>query len=192
MDPIVWLLTTIDPVLITPFRFFTDPMTGWWVGIGALAFWSVLLGELTMAIVFRINRSAVAENMDETAYYHEQSMKAKQAGDETAYKGINKLANEAYGKSFFLMIAMGMAALWPAFFAAAWLDMRFGDIVFTLPKWAGGLELNFLAPFILCYVGMRAAYSRIKRAIGNRGNQTPSRFMETAGDDDVAAPASGV
>jgi hypothetical protein len=191
MDPIVWLLTTIDPVLIAPFRFFNDPMTGWWAGIVALAFWSVLLGELTMAIVFRINRSAVAEKMDETAYYHEQSMKAKQAGDETAYKGINKLANEAYGKSFFLMIAMGMAALWPAFFAAAWLDMRFGEIVFTLPKWAGGLELNFLAPFILCYVGMRVGYSRLKHALGSRG-KTPSRFIKTAGDDEVAASASGV
>jgi hypothetical protein len=162
MDSITWLLTAVDPVLIAPFRFFTNSMVGWWAGITTLAFWSTLLGELTMAGVFRINHRAVMKNMDETAYYHKQSMKAKQAGDEKAYNGINRLANEAYGKSFFLMIAMGMAGLWPAFFAAAWLDMRFGDIVFSLPKWAGGLELNFLAPFILCYVGMRLVYIRIK------------------------------
>jgi thiosulfate reductase cytochrome b subunit len=186
MDPIVWLLTAADPVLIAPFRFFTNPMAGWWAGIAALAFWSVFLGEVTMAGVFRINRSAVVKNMDETAHYHEQSLKAKQAGDEKAYNGINRLANEALGKSFFLMIAMGMAALWPAFFAAAWLDMRFGDLVFSLPKWAGGLELNFLAPFILCYVGMRVGYARIKHLL-IRGEKTPSR-LEDPGDVDWSMP----
>jgi hypothetical protein len=165
VDPIFWFLEAIDPVLIAPFRFFSNPMAGWWAGIALLSLWSVLLGELTMAGVSRINRSAVAKHLNESEYYHEQSLKAKAAGDEKAYRGINRLANEAYGKSFFLMIAMGMAALWPAFFAAAWLEMRFGSFVFTLPTWAGGLELNFLAPFIVCYVGMRLLLSRAKRMI---------------------------
>ncbi len=180
MDPIVSILTAIDPVLIAPYRMFDSPMAGWWAGTAALAVWSVLIGELTMAAVFRINRSAVARQMEETDYYHEQSLKAKQAGDETSYEGINRLANEAYGKSFFLMIAMGMAALWPAFFAAAWLDMRFGEIAFVLPKWAGGIELNFLAPFILCYVVGRVLYSRIKHAVRGGGGR-PARSGERAG-----------
>jgi hypothetical protein len=98
-------------------------------------------------------------------YYHEQSMKAKQAGDETAYKGINKLANEAYGKSFFLLMAMGMAALWPAFFAVAWLEKRFGSIGFTMPEWAGGTELSFTAPFILIYILLRVAWAKVKKRI---------------------------
>ena len=165
MDPIVRLLGAVDPVLIAPFRFFTNPMAGWWAGIAALAFWSTLLGEMTTAVVSRINRRVVVKNIEESDYYHEQSLKAKQAGDEKAYKGINRLANEAYGKSFFLMIATGMAALWPAFFAAAWLDMRFRDIVFPLPKWAGGFELNFLAPFIICYVVIRVGYGWFKNMI---------------------------
>lgn len=33
---------------------------------------------------------------------------------------MNKLANEAFGRGFFLKAAMGMASLWPAFLAAAW------------------------------------------------------------------------
>ena len=80
-------------------------------------------------------------------------------------KGINKLANEAYGKSFFLFIAMGMAALWPAFFAAAWLKLRFGHLVFPLPHWVGGIELNFLGPFIILYIAVRIGVSRLKRLI---------------------------
>jgi hypothetical protein len=98
-------------------------------------------------------------------YYHEQSMKAKQAGDEKAFKGINKLANEAYGKSFFLLMAMGMAALWPAFFAVAWLEKRFGNIGFMMPDWAGGVELSFTAPFILIYILLRVAWAKSKKKI---------------------------
>jgi hypothetical protein len=165
MNPVESLFANIDPLLIAPYRFFENPMLGWWVGTAVLAFWSVLLGELTMAVVYRINRAPVAENWKQMMYYHEQSLKAKQAGDEKAYQGINKLANESYGKSFFLFIAMGMASLWPAFFAAAWLNMRFGDFLFTLPAWAGGWQLNFIAPFVVLYIPIRILFSKIKKFV---------------------------
>lgn len=163
MDPIAPFLVPLDPILVTPYRFFENPMIGWWVGTFVLAFWAVLLGEMTVALVSRINRKAIEHRWKETAYYHEQSLKAKAAGDENAYEGINKLANEAYGKSFFLYIAMGMASLWPAFFAAAWLNLRFGHLGFILPKWIGGLELSFLAPFVLLYIAVRILFVKIKR-----------------------------
>jgi hypothetical protein len=163
MDPIKWLLTAIDPVLIAPYRLFENPMLGWWIGTAVLAFWAVVIGELTLAVAYFVNRRAVAENHERTLYYHEQSLKAKGAGDEKAYKGINDLANDAFGKSFFLLAAMGMASVWPAFFAAAWLDMRFGEIVLHLPEWAGGWELSFLAPFIILYIAIRVGYGRLKR-----------------------------
>jgi hypothetical protein len=165
MDPIAPFLQAIDPFLIAPYRLFEAPMLGWWVGTLVLAFWSVLVGELTLAGVYRINRAPVKTYADQTLYYHKQSLKAKEAGDEKAYKGINRLANEAYGKSFFLFIAMGMASLWPAFFAAAWLNMRFGEFGFVLPQWAGGFELNFIAPFIMLYILVRFAFSRVRRFI---------------------------
>ncbi len=163
MDPIEPFLKVIDPALIAPYRLFENPMLGWWMGTFLLAFWAVLIGEITVALVYRVNRSPVAEHLKKTQYYHEQSLKAKAAGDEKAYSGINKLANESYGKSFFLFLAMGMASLWPAFFAAAWLNMRFGDIVFAMPRWAGSFELNFIAPFIVLYILNRVIFSRIKR-----------------------------
>jgi len=43
--------------------------------------------------------------------------------------------------------------------------MRFGHLAFLLPKWAGGLELSFLTPFVLLYLAVRILFSRIKRAI---------------------------
>jgi hypothetical protein len=162
MDVISWFLNSIDPVLIAPYRWFANPMLGWWVGTFVLALWASLLGELTLAVAYRINRSHIAKNLEQTEFYHQRSLNAKAAGDETAYKGINKLANEAFGKSFFLFMAMGMASLWPAFFAAAWLHRRFAEIVFTLPKWAGGFELNFIAPFIILYIAARFSFARLK------------------------------
>ncbi len=181
MDSIEIILKTIDPVLIGPYRVFENPMVGWWVGTGVVAFWSALIGELTLATAYFVNRAAVSKNLDDTLYYHEQSFKAKQAGDEKAYKGINKLANESYGKSFFLLMAMGMASLWPAFFAAAWLDKRFGDLEFTLPTWIGGFQLSFIAPFIIYYVLMRVAFGRVKKLILPNTSESKIREMETAG-----------
>jgi hypothetical protein len=158
-------LVTIDPFLIAPYRWFHDPMIGWWAGTFILALWAAFLGELTLAVGYRVNRGHMERKSEKTLYYHEQSLKAKQAGDDQAYKRINKLANEEFGKSFFLLVAMGMASLWPAFFAAAWLYERFGEIRFLLPSWAGGLQLNFIAPFVLLYVLARFIVAKLKPCI---------------------------
>ena len=162
MEQIAWFLAKIDPVLISPYRWFENPLLGWWVGTFILALWASLLGELTLAVAYRMNRKHIAHNWNQTLYYHLQSLKAKNAGDEKAYKGINRLANEEFGKSFFLFMAMGMASLWPAFFAAAWLSRRFGDILFALPNWTGGLELNFIAPFIVLYIAARFIFTKLR------------------------------
>ena len=165
MDAIDWIVTHIDPVLIAPYRWVENPLLGWWLGTLVLALWAVLLGEASIAVAMRVNRHQIDRNSEQTLYYHEQSMAAKKAGEENAYKGINKLANEAFGKSFFLLMATGMASLWPAFFAAAWLHRRFSGLQFTLPAWLGGIELNYIAPFVLLYILSRMIVGRLKHAV---------------------------
>ena len=163
MDPVALIISYIDPFLIAPYRWFENPDVSWCMGTFCLAFWAGIIGELTLAVAYRLNRHQVNQNDDQTLYYHQNSLAAKKAGDEAAYKGINDLANEAFGKAFFLLAAMGMASLWPAFFAAAWLDLRFGELSFTLPQWAGGLQLNIIAPFIVFYILARVLISKVKR-----------------------------
>ena len=163
MDIIGVIRNVIDPVLIFPYRMFENPVAGWCLGTFVLSLWSVVIGEITLMVAGRINQKAVSDNLERTLHYHDLSLRAKQAGDEASYQGINRLANESYGKSFFLLMSMGMAGLWPAFFAAAWLDMRFGNFKFPLPGWLGGLELSFIAPFILFYILQRFAWSRVKK-----------------------------
>lgn len=164
----------LDSFLIAPYRWFKNPLVGWSVGTFILSGWAVLLGELTHLIVYKINKRYVKEALESTRYYHEQSLRAKEAGDERAYRLINKLSNEEFGRSFFLLLAMGCASLWPAFLAAAWLNERFGHITFLiLPPWLGGYEINFIGPFVLLYVLAKIFISRIKVSAKNyiQGNK---------------------
>ena len=156
------LLLQIDGVLIAPYRWVPDPVAGWFFGTLVLAAWAVLLGELSLALAHRGNRGRITELLERTRYYHEQSLKARGAGERRSYRGINRLANEAYGKSFFLLLAMGMGSLWPVFLAMAWLDRRFGDLYFQFPDWTGGLEAGFVVPFLGLYLLSRAAFSRLR------------------------------
>jgi len=166
MDPITGWLTTIDPILIAPYRWLGNPLIGWIVGTFILCLWAVILGDLTILLAFKVNEKYIRNLIKKTDYYHEQSMKAKSVGDETAYRKINWLANEEFGKTFFAFIAMGMGSLWPAFFAAAWLNERFGQMTFfILPQWAGGYHINFIGPFLGLYIIARYALIKSKKHI---------------------------
>ena len=166
MDIFTDPLRFLDPILIAPYRWIQEPLIGWLVGTFILSLWASLLGSLTLALAYRVNRAYVKKVLTKTGYYHEQSLHAKAAGDEEAYKKINSLANEEFGRSFFLLMAMGMASLWPAFFAAAWLHERFGNMSFlVLPDWAGGYHFNFIGPFVGLYLLARFVSSRFKKFI---------------------------
>jgi hypothetical protein len=177
MDIFTHLIHALDPVLIAPYRWFQDPVIGWLIGTFVLALWASMLGLLTLSLAYRVNRVYVKKELTKTGYYHEQSLKAKAAGDEEAYKKINSLANEEFSRSFFLLMAMGMASLWPAFFAAAWLHERFGDMTFfALPAWAGGYHLNFIGPFVGLYILARFVSGKCKTLIINMFRSSPTAF----------------
>lgn len=155
------IVFAVDTFLIAPYRWINNPILGWWLGTFILAIWTSILSELTLAAGYRINRSAVSQRLNETSYYQEGSMNALKSGDKRSYKAINRLANDAFGKSFFLLMAMGMSSLWPALLAGAWLQNRFGDLRFSFPFFDNGL--NFVPFFILCYVIARILVSGVKR-----------------------------
>jgi hypothetical protein len=161
MDPVYQVLGWLDPVLIAPYRWPSDPLVGWWLGTTILALWCILLGEATLALVHRINRRYLEKALGEMGRLQEQSIKALEAGDKTAYQGINKLANDAHGKAFFLQIAMGSSSLWPIFFAAAWLDWRFAQLTVTPPVW--GWAAGPLPAYLVLYIFLRILLWRIQR-----------------------------
>jgi len=114
-------------------------------------------------LALKANERYIKRLLYKTDYYHRQSLKAKSMGHETAYKKINWLANEEFGKSFFTLMAMGMGSLWPVFFGGAWLNERFGQMTFiVLPQWMGGYHINFIGPFVALYIGARYTVSKSK------------------------------
>ncbi len=155
MDIIETILGAVDPILIGPYRyaavFLENPLSAWWAGTFLLALWAVALGRLTLTLGRRLNGRLFQETAQEARELSERSLNALRSGDKEAYKAINSLANEAFGKSFFQQAAAGASSLWPAFLGAAWLEARFGEIRFPCP----GLEqgVNVVLPYLLCYIG---------------------------------------
>jgi hypothetical protein len=175
MDIVSGLINGIDQFLIAPYRWPEDPMLGWWLGTLILALWSTLSGRATMALVMRVNLRHVKEGLKETSLRHTQSMNALKAGDKESYKAINKLANEAYGKTFFLQVAMAAASLWPVPLALGWLQLRFSEVRFPLPLdiplMRNGVGYAFV--FIPLYILVRILVAKVVNWISRFRNENP-------------------
>jgi hypothetical protein len=167
MDLIAWIVGRADLFLIAPYRWPGNPVAGWWLGTSMLAVWATVLGEITVALAFRANRSYVREVAREMSDRHDQSINALKAGDKDAYRAINKLANEAYGRTFFLQVAMGASSLWPVPFALAWLQTRFSGVDFFLPLKVPIIGDSVTYPFIFLplYVLARIVFGKVKRLL---------------------------
>ncbi len=67
----------------------------------------MLVGEFTTCLaLLALRQRHSARYTGEAEKYQELSMEALKAGDRPAYKAANQLANEAFGKSFFMQVAM--------------------------------------------------------------------------------------
>ena len=83
----------------------------------------------------------------EAKKYQDLSIEALKARDRPAYEGANKLANEAFGKSFYSQVALSAAFLWPIFFALGWMQHRFLEVEFPLPFI--GFSLGYIGVFLI-------------------------------------------
>ena len=166
MDPVYWLLEQADPFLISPYRWLSDPVAGWWLGSAVLCLWCTMLGAATHALVKRLNQAHMQRQLDQMSEGQAKSWEALKSGDKLAYKGFNDQANESFGKSFFMGVAMGSASLWPAFLAMAWLQWRFGAVSVPFPgtRWS----MNYAVAFIPMYIIMRLAWAWIGKSLRRR------------------------
>lgn len=161
-DPIhMWL----DLVLITPYRWFGNPVAGFFFGTLVLSVWCVLLGELTFRVAARVNREHIRKLRGGMTRMHNLSVKALMLRDKENYRACNTEANEAFGRYFFSLLTLGAAVLWPIPFALAWMNNRFGhiefDILFTLPLL--GSSAGFSAVMIPMYILCRILWAALKR-----------------------------
>ena len=95
------LLEIADSLLANLYRFPGDPLVSYYVGTFLLAMLTVIVGEFTISLVYRFNRSHYERIQKRISDLNELSQKALEAGDEKSYKACNKEAGEAFGRSFF-------------------------------------------------------------------------------------------
>lgn len=146
------LLLWLDPYLIWFYR-----RTGWaeldyLLGTCALALFAWLLGRAGSAAVFQLGRRYAVGLSQEAKKYHDLSLQALEAGDRAAYEAANRLANEAFSKSFYLGVAQSAAYFWPCGLALAWMQTRFQEVTLTVPLL--GWNLGYVAVFILSYLAL--------------------------------------
>ncbi len=171
-----WPFLALDPYLIRFYR-----LTGWalldfYLGTFVLALHTLALGELSLWLARRLVGRYLEETAARARHYHDLSIEALKAGDKAAYEAANKLANEAFSKSFFQQLALSGAFFWPAPLALAWMQYRFLGVDIPLP--GTGFSLGFIGAFILCYIPAYFVWKRLlKRA---------ARWLRP----DAAAPAT--
>lgn len=152
----------LDALLIAPFRWPASPYLGMWLGSTLLALWCLILGELSYALVFLLQRRRLSQMQDDMVRLHNLSVDAIHSGDKVAYLAVNSLAQEKLGNNFFATAAAGMTAIWPLPFALAWMAQRFeGIVLYHLPGTTRSLGYVFV--LLSAYIAEKLVFSRLKR-----------------------------
>ncbi len=157
MHPL-WML--VDPFIIWFYRLTGYALVDFLLGTFVLAWIALLIGELTISAVFLVCRQRIDATTHEARRYQDLSMEALSAGDKQAYQAANKMANDAFGKSFFMQIALSAARLWPVFLAVAWMGHRFAEVEF--PLLFSDYSIGFVGVFIPLYAAACLIFKRIK------------------------------
>jgi hypothetical protein len=157
----------VDPYMIWFYRLTGYAFVDFILGTLAVAWIALLVGELTASIVFLAGRRRVDAATSEARRYQDLSMEALSAGDKEAYRAANKMANDAFGRSFFMQIALSAAYLWPAFLALDWMSLRFAEVEF--PLLFSNRSIGFIGVFIVMYVTAYIMLKVIKRKVPSFG-----------------------
>ncbi len=157
MNPV---FTFVDPFLIWFYRLTGHALVDFIIGTTVLAFFAVLIGEFCISLAFLAARKKIDQTSEEVVHYQNLSMKAIASGDKESYNAANKLANDAFGKSFFLQVALSAAFLWPALMSAAWMQPRFYDVEFHTPF--DDFSVGFLFFFIGLYIPVCIVFKKFK------------------------------
>ncbi len=165
MNIIAYIYSVIDSFLMPFIRFSDEPVVGYCIGLIILSAASVIIGELSISIAFRVNKNKINRDNSDIKHFQHLSLQALQAGDKAAYKACNSIANDAFGQSFFSQITLSAASLWPLFIALGWMKYRFHDVEFVLPFSLFGVQLTvgYFLTFLICYIITRIAVGLIKK-----------------------------
>jgi len=158
-----WLFIILDPYLIWFYRLTGYAPADFGIGTFTLALMAVVIGEFSLSLAYLGTRNRIEQITDETVKYQNLSVEALTAGDQEAYQAANRLANDAFGRSFFLQIALSAAFLWPVCLALAWRSHRFAGLEFPPPFLP--YSLGYIGVFLAIYAAACFGFKRVKHRI---------------------------
>jgi hypothetical protein len=158
------MLGLLDRVLIALYRTTGQPFLDYFAGTFILALLTVMLGEWTISLALKWNRSHNAKLERELEEKHHLSLAALEANDEKAYRACNDEAHDVFGRYFFNAIAHSAALLWPVPFALAWMQTRFAavEFEFAYPISIVWESTGFFTTFFLCYLLARILFRHLR------------------------------
>ena len=150
----------LDPYLIWFYRL--TGQTGWnfLIGTSVVAVLALMVGEFTSFLASLMVRRHFTQVAGEAKKYQDLSMEALKGGDRPAYEAVNKLANDAFNKSFFMQLALSATFFWPVFFMLGWMQYRFQGI--EIPLVVVPYSLGFVGIFIILYILAYFLFKRVK------------------------------
>lgn len=157
------LLEVADSVLTGFYMLTGNGLWDYYIGTFLLALLAVVIGEFTISLVYRVNRSHLEKLENRVSNLNDLSQKALQAGDENSYRACNKEANEAFGRSFFNKFGLSAASLWPCFFALAWMQHHFSAFVIPMPLL--GYDMGYFPTFVIAYIAARIFFGKIRHRL---------------------------
>ena len=169
----------LDPYLIWCYRLTAQAEVNFFLGTLVVALLALLVGEFTSSLASLLVRRRLQEVAGEAKRYQDLSMEALEVGDRSAYEAANKVANEAFSKSFFMQVTLSATFFWPVFFFLGWMQYRFLKLEFPIPF--TGLSLGYIGVFILLYIPVYILFKKIKRKLSHfRGIKViPDSYTET-------------
>lgn len=155
------LLLTLDPLLIAPYRFTGEALSGFLLGTTMLCVWCIVLGDAASIVVSRFNRKRLIELQRDMEHHHKLSETALRMGDKESFKAVNKQGHDAFGYYFSMGAALFCSSIWPLPFALGWMDGRFNGATPTLPwdVWLIGQQPTVVFWFLFLYIPLRMVYA---------------------------------
>ena len=123
-----------DPVFIWFYRITGEAPVDFVIGTLVLALLALAVGEFSLRLVLLLAKPPLDRAAAEARKYQDLWIAALAAGDRPSYEATNRLANDAFSKTFYMQIAQSGAFLWPVCVVLAWMGYRFGDLAFPFAR----------------------------------------------------------
>jgi hypothetical protein len=159
------LYTYMDAFLISFYRITGNASIDYFIGTFVLAFLCVPVGEFTLSLALKFNKTYIEEAAAEARKKERLSIEAHRAGDRQSYEALNKEATDAWGRNFFTMVAYSAGILWPLPFALGWMQARFHAVEFPLAyplSFLFGPSVGYTFTFIPLYVLSRILFKTMR------------------------------